>query len=561
MHPALAVPELVQEIFTHIEDRDGLDAFTTLIEKNRAFARLARTCKAFKRPAIEELWADAAVYHLVNSLIPHRLVMRRHGDPDPYGWSTTFRQTKTWIADVEPLTPRDIDVIREYSSCIRTLRFPSLFTIPIAGPVLRALASLPGGVERTFPKLRSVVVTDWLDGVILQDYLPFVTHASFLDLEFSEQGLTNAGIDFLSKFTSRHGPAVYGLDLSFASVLTKPASRELLPKLCLNILRLDHLRTLVCTDLDQPTLLHVSRLPNLVSLNFKNILDLSTTPILSFPALESLTTKLYDFSAVLFFLRKLSRFPSSIQVPSWDTTTISDSEALFSILASRRDTKLRSITQAHQGGGFQNAHEFLTLRTIQPLLVFTSLTVFEWYSPSGVLITDADLGLIAHTWPHLERLRLISKTHNYIPVATLDGVFTMAKLCPRLQSLTLPVDASKLSGIAPDDPADGLCHRRLQWLNMGTCCINAKDQAKLAFILAQGFPHLDSVGLDVQDPENIGGSRTVVGVHIGRALKYLRCAKEEGIIKSWAEDESRIREMLVRFFGQACRVDSDLTHT
>jgi hypothetical protein len=55
MHQALLVPEVLLEIFAHVNDTESC---STLISSQKHLAALAETCKTFYEPAMEFLWAE-----------------------------------------------------------------------------------------------------------------------------------------------------------------------------------------------------------------------------------------------------------------------------------------------------------------------------------------------------------------------------------------------------------------------------------------------------------------------------------------------------------------------
>lgn len=57
MHQALLVPEVLLEIFAHVNDMES-ESCTTPRSTQKNFAALAVTCKAFYEPTTEFLWAE-----------------------------------------------------------------------------------------------------------------------------------------------------------------------------------------------------------------------------------------------------------------------------------------------------------------------------------------------------------------------------------------------------------------------------------------------------------------------------------------------------------------------
>jgi hypothetical protein len=55
MHQALLVPEVLLEIFAHV---NNISNITQTISTQKSLAALAATCKVFHEPAMELLWAE-----------------------------------------------------------------------------------------------------------------------------------------------------------------------------------------------------------------------------------------------------------------------------------------------------------------------------------------------------------------------------------------------------------------------------------------------------------------------------------------------------------------------
>ncbi|EIW86171.1 hypothetical protein CONPUDRAFT_140851 [Coniophora puteana RWD-64-598 SS2] len=600
MHSALKLTEILEEVFSCFDDMDSHTPFSppySRFLRGRTLARLARTCKAFKKPAIDELWSDIPALTIYECLLPHLTVMWKDGDLDPYEWRSRAAN-KTWVADVRPLSITDQLNVVEYTSAIRKLRFASFTETAIAPPALRALLSLPGGVEAAFPRLNHVHVGHFLPS-LLQVYLSFVAHVGSIHIDsFNvDDDLT----EFLTGFTTREGPPVRGMDLSlfYSGSDSDPEYQNLPPALSQAIMRCQHLRTLRCAEMDQATLVHLSQLPSLTSLELEIIYDIRSTPTLPFPSLKSLTLDFRLYVYAVFFIFKLARIPSSITLRTKDQPSSHVSGQLFKVLSRRwhSEAKLQHLTLSHTHFEWHPTDDQpTTISTIRPILRFADMRIFDWIFPGEIHLTDADVALITGAWPLLEQLRIQSLSKDYVPTTTLGSVFIAAHNCPRLGRFTMHVDASQFADVYTKDAhADLFRRERMKAIELGRSFIDARGLATIAAAFAQAFPRLsfiqldmpvadedidDSEAIDVDESEESQGTDTddseatnsdiddsqardtgprPYGGRLLKAIETLRQAKESWRITSWT-DEAAL-SILVRYFEASWNTDRKGTYS
>ncbi|EIW86160.1 hypothetical protein CONPUDRAFT_160984 [Coniophora puteana RWD-64-598 SS2] len=554
MHQALTLYELLQAIFNQLGD--STEFFTDRSERKRTLASLARTCKAFTKPAIEELWYMMDAVGLFQNLIPHRLIMTPTGPTsDPHGW-TVISQKETWIVsiclmsvyhlltirsvknapqhDIRALSTAEQARLMFYTSSIQRLSLPSFLSgLPIAAPALRMLLSLPGGLERAFPKLREVYILDKFPAA-QASYEPFMQHAKSLNFQPTDS-------------TGR------------ASLLS--------PSISQIIRRLGRLQSMSCTHIDQPTLLHLSQLPCLTYLSFDTGLNISSATELMFPALRSLRLTSKRFKPIIFFLKRLARFPSSLHVLTLEQApTLSESEQLFAVISKHPTTDLQSLSAMYFEGNSDDPGASMTFDTIVPLLRFSNMRVFNWYFSSRIDLTDLDIILIAHAWPKIRRLSVCSSVDDYTHKPRIESLFAMAKQCPYLEHLELPVDIAKFDRVPLGDPADGFAHSQLRRLHL-TCVVSCADEdaiVTLTIILAQVFPRLRSVtGVMVEESLRQGGAGAgsmCADSYVSSALGALGRARVDGGIQSWVGEGVR-RMVREAFKRELRRMDSSARST
>ncbi|EIW86169.1 hypothetical protein CONPUDRAFT_160992 [Coniophora puteana RWD-64-598 SS2] len=553
MHPALRLPELLGQIFGYLGTFDTTPTLpsrapsgTVSPRRNSTLAGLARTCKPFKKPAIDELWEEVTALRIYESLIPHLLIKRKDEGLD-------VAAPSNWIADVISLSPAEQRNVMEYTTSIRKLDFNWVNSTAIASPALHALSSLPGGAEATFSRLDHVRASSYIPE-LLGAYVPFASRAVHLYLHGMD--LHTALVEFMDKFTAvarPQGSFVLDIDLRYMA----PGERRrkgqehqmLLNRLSHAILRTGHLRTFSCPEVDQITLLHLSKLQSLVSLEFQILLDIGSTPKLAFPSLELLKLEPFNFLHAVFFISKLARIPPSIQIQSYDDPLAYLSNRLFGELSIHSTTNsLQVLVLKWNGYVDQDPHNIVvTMEIIQPLLVFTRLRVFDWIFPHRLQLTDTEVHTMSSAWPSIERLRIRSALHDFTPSATFNSVLTVAQHCPRLARFSLPIDVSRTEEFL----GEGFCNDTLEVVELGTSAVDARGLAVITTALARTLPRLTSTELGVPvGPEDVASvideGRRRIGVHVQKAVESLRRAKEDGRIVSWSDEETQTT--LIRYF-------------
>ncbi|KAF8447209.1 hypothetical protein L210DRAFT_3472025, partial [Boletus edulis BED1] len=151
MHPALYVEEILLEIFGHCYDRE--ESTSSMRINKTDLPALARTCKAFRDPALDILWAE------LYSLAP--LIRCLPG---------ALSQIVDLYSLNRPLEQADWDIILNFtrrvrichlswsfgvaSECVKDLSKPPTSTVSIFPNLCNARISSP--TEDTFPFLRHV---------------------------------------------------------------------------------------------------------------------------------------------------------------------------------------------------------------------------------------------------------------------------------------------------------------------------------------------------------------------------------------------------------------------
>ncbi|EIW86161.1 hypothetical protein CONPUDRAFT_148267 [Coniophora puteana RWD-64-598 SS2] len=542
MHVAWTLPEIVEQIFSELDDGDNEPPrLTGRPSRNGSLTALVRTCKNFKLPAINELWASASADTLLRYIIPHILVIDSGGK-------------KERITNMKPLSATDEANLCEYSCAIRTLTFSS--AVPVDAPVLQALVSSPDMVSKIFPRLGHLNIEFW-SAPLVPHYLAFLARIQHLSVSsYGQAEECRVAADFLELMAGQRSD-LRGLELMYPLSRFESAHEghcQCRKRYMELVRRFAHLQSFVGSELDHVTAQHLSCLPTLeflkVMFPVRGVAALPSVS-LAFPALVAVDLSATLCSDVLEFLHKFSRFPPTLHITSVTRPTLQESEQLFSAISTTSSpidgVEGLRLDCKQSGYAFTELGVSATLHSLSPLLTYASLRVVDWRFTCPVALSNADLAEMGRAWPLLEELRLIDEHPATTASTTLDGVFALAKLCARLQHLALPVDVSVVDHIPLHDPANGLRHERLKSLNVGCsrmvpgCCVN------LAIIFAQVFPSLQTVGLVAETGRSGAGRKASLDAQLNDALGILRLARKEGRIALWTGEDVRL--MLIPYFG------------
>ncbi|KAJ7049617.1 hypothetical protein C8F01DRAFT_959517, partial [Mycena amicta] len=128
---------------------------------------------------------------------------------------------------------------------------------------------------------------------------------------------------------------------------------------------------------------------------------------------------------------------------------------------------------------------------LRPLFRFTNLTFVFLETCVGFDIDDEVMWDLAAAWPNLEELSLRSGSPRaQVPSrATLDALLVraLAKYCPHLHALLLPVDATEVPSVVILSPQQTL---ETQALNLCISRIGDSEAGAVAEYLMILFPNL-----------------------------------------------------------------------
>ncbi|KAL1660571.1 hypothetical protein GGF50DRAFT_91196 [Schizophyllum commune] len=133
---------------------------------------------------------------------------------------------------------------------------------------------------------------------------------------------------------------------------------------------------------------------------------------------------------------------------------------------------------------------------LAPIAAFSGLSHLYIEGITDVEIDDAEWEAIAHWWPELELFNVQGFTNTYCPIT---AILPCSQACPRLKSLSLPVDATILQEVCEDGPplqVDACASPPRLTLDVGFSRIRESDPVNTARWLVQTIPGLKDVEFD-----------------------------------------------------------------
>ncbi|KAJ7664492.1 hypothetical protein DFH06DRAFT_1324043 [Mycena polygramma] len=447
MHRSLEILEIVTLVCREIDSQSAL-------------ASLARACKLFCDPALDELWKEQDTLYNIVRCMPRDL----WEVPDEDGGMTLAR----------PVLPADWDRALIYARRVKTFYFDDRIRAPGYPTTAAFLEILRANLNGTR---------------ITKTHFPMFAFFSALDSVVVAQcpQLKDVYISSVDELAGR---------CQSSSML---------------VLGLSHLRWLTIPSLDNAGLKHIGRLPNLVylCLEDQSIIAPFTSTMpgeVFFNGLVSLGVIGTHLNAIVPLFTLLTHAPlAKIELTIRKIAPASATAECFRALArqcSTGNTSLASLSVSSAWDPDTRLSNTAALASyavrgphIRPLLSFVNVTKVDLAPPVGFDLDDGTIADLASAWPHIEELSLCSRGYANVPShVTLSGLLPFAQYCPQLSSLRLVLDASVLPptwrsrAVAKARVMQtSLCRLRVE--NSPVC-----DPLPVAAFLSGVFPNLVVVG-------------------------------------------------------------------
>ncbi|KAF9232054.1 hypothetical protein BU15DRAFT_67817 [Melanogaster broomeanus] len=479
MNPAL----LIHEIFFVIVYFVRVDLWML---KNPTLAALARTCRAFKEPALDMLWFE------LDDLSPLVRCLPRDS------WNDDREESITPLvySFTRPLTETEWCTLQGYTRRIRALKlhWPHKTLDETA---IRVLCNRLCNRLTTDPLFPNIQLIFWSDPT--RERFSFIR--SLVGQETTSLTIKNWGKDWgtgelaiLATLTARC-PKMKIVCLPDSDSIQ--LSNGISGTLC----GWDSLTDVDCDVIEETTMLHLGGLRSLTSLSFvlerHDALSRSTQPFVGmFTSLSSLvvtTTRMDDIRLLMLRLR--------VQLKSLEVSVETCPEQrevkpfLLALEQSCSRDHLRSIDILHTFSTLHQArHLPLTIDDFSPLTFFSNLKEIYFDTGCQIELDGSDILELASAWQCLTTLSL-NERHGWRTcsgISPLD-LLPLIRKCPQLKTLTVMLNSESLSTIPLDQPGCGFSSDKLLHLDVLDSQIKDKSVAPLAALLSDLFPKLDYI--------------------------------------------------------------------
>ncbi|KAG6333711.1 hypothetical protein ID866_5378 [Astraeus odoratus] len=443
MHRALLLPEIVRLIFAFVRECDDSPIDDNLVGHafihktigKSTLASLARTCRAFHGPAIDELWMNLEALDPLIKLMPRRMWTKKHYPP----LVRTFIRKKHWL------------IFTKYASRVKSLRGPCC-GFP-AAVQHRVMSTIAGYSKATLPLLPNLTEIAWCEIRIFHRQEPCVSLLRY----FMGPSVTSVTLKLYCWPYHISSETAVLADLSklcpnvssFTAYFPPSSHNDPSQEVGAIVRKWTNLRTLRSCALPQPVMDQLGSQKTLQSLAIE--LNNSVYPAYTGQLPDTIHTFSLGGSSAILCTRYLSNVygaPSTLGLRiGVDDSTLDDVSELFYTLPAHLDKNaLRSFSVELTSSYWisRSTETFqLSLNVLRPLLVFRFLRVvdLDLFSTEG--LDDDAYATMAQAWPALESIALgttdVSKRH---PQATVHALISLLKFCPNLRVLRLTFDGT-----------------------------------------------------------------------------------------------------------------------
>ncbi|KAJ7147785.1 hypothetical protein C8R43DRAFT_1195012 [Mycena crocata] len=460
MHQCLQCNDIIWMIFECTEDN-------YLHPRIKTLASLARTCRRFQGPALDQLWRTQ------DGLIP----LLRCLPPDKWELSGSG---KFHLRSV--IHSSDWKRVLLYSCRIRELYMGRHVTLDVLE--LLSVASPPDF-------LQNLRVLRWhLDGPSFP-YIRLFLRPSLTTISLAQtDSLTHLHIlSYLgSACPSLLDVEVFANDASRTPQLFDAVSSFILDLTGVQKLRVPHIQFSTCR--------HLAGLPSLLELSVDSIqqdfpLTMSaTTAGIRFSSLQRLDLVFTQLPAATNFIRTLSQTPLRNLEFRRTGTTIPTPDAVGDFCQTLRTScshgRLTSIELRLDGSWNGNPPSILSDRLtirpthLDPLLAFASLRDVTLQWPLAICLDDEFMIALSMAWPRIQDLKL-------------------PRHCPELARLTMDIDATvRVESAQHDTEGDRVVQTALTFLNVRYSRIDSP--LEVATFLSGVFPSVTTLFAEQPDP-------------------------------------------------------------
>ncbi|KAI9567220.1 hypothetical protein HD554DRAFT_1008873 [Boletus coccyginus] len=438
MHHALHIEEILLSVFSHCYADKSWCRYA-----NANLAALARTCKMFKEPALDMIWAELYDLTPLVRCLPDASWVRSAG---VYSLRTRLEQA-------------DWDTILAYAHRVRAL--PLLRgSLGLAADCIEALSNAPSSAESIFPNLRIVRLYEPKATIV-----PLVRHLANPQLtSISFESAENLG-GAITTFGERC-PIV--TDFGMAGLPHADSDTTL------GLIRCwQNLCSAWCrVGLNVDAVLHLSRLRYLRCMGFTvhdAVVDRIHAPgsMLTFPALEDLclvSEYLTPIRRLLRYFRTPEVHDLSVGVSACPTATdlmsffVSLQEACTHASLNNLSLIVDCVNNEENEIPLEDASPYyITFDHLRPLTVFLNIKSITLDIPCGIHLNERELLRLASSWPHLEHFEVDeSVSWPESSAITPGGFLQLLERCRSLRVFYFKFDCRGYTELPQGHPWRGL---------------------------------------------------------------------------------------------------------
>ncbi|KIJ61443.1 hypothetical protein HYDPIDRAFT_115914 [Hydnomerulius pinastri MD-312] len=523
MHRCLLIPELVCAIIAEC-DADPPHWGPDKISAQKTMASLARTCRIFKDPALDILWAHMS--HLSQLILCLPIDAWMVTEPPTRGEAKKTR-IKTKLCLTRPLTESDWEIILSYTCRVRSLVFMTAERQEQTLETLLRLFDSPTTPPLVFPNLRTFTWHDKREGML--PCLPRCLSPTLAVLSFNFRSQSrfpwsSLGIQKMVDIVGSLAHKTPDVIRFWCTVPPPFDPVEMFSGLICGWTRL--------TVVGMP-IPNTRALLHLASLSLRKLFitipptwePIETTHGVSvqFPdSLEELRISGRTFAPCAHFLARLHAAPVSVGISSRRPYTGTEIQELAKVLSAQLSHQRLQELHVGTGGPEKDASHVLELKDLEPLSRFTQLKDLDLNELCLGNIGDGDIHHLVSAWPRL--VRFLFGAHRRSPAGprlSIIGLQSVLTQCPMLETLALPVDFhfSPDMIITAEQPYSGVVHTRLRNLHVGYgSCNDPKSVAALLYAMLPPV-HVRCVDDDNDDDEELL-SRIAAWVEVEYLLDY-----------------------------------------
>ncbi|KAF9233796.1 hypothetical protein BU15DRAFT_53408 [Melanogaster broomeanus] len=472
MHRALLIHEILCMIVDFVHDNSWVF--------NPTLAALARTCKAFKEPALDTLWFE------LDDLSPLARCLPRDSWKGARHPSSSYEEIYSFT---RPLTETEWCTLQGYARRIRVLELGYWPHRTFDETGIRVLCNPP----TTDPLFPNIQVITWCHTT--RERLSFLR--TLPGLKTTCLTITDWDTDWGT-----------GELATLATLTTRCPEMKTVQLPELGSIQLNNgisgilcgwvnLTDVSCDVIDEPTLLHLGSLRSLTSLSFvlerHYALGRSTLPFVDmFTSLSSLTvttTRMDDIRRLM--LRLHVQLKSLTVVVNHGPEQREVKPFLLTLGQSCNQDHLESVTISHRHPTLQTTCLPLTIDDFSPLAFFGNLKEIFIDTGCQIELDGSDILQLASAWPRLTTLSLNSQ-HGWrtdTGISPLD-LLPLVRKCTGLGHLTVMLNTESFGTIPLDRPGGGFSAHSLRYLDVLDSQIEDGSVGPLAALLSDLFPKL-----------------------------------------------------------------------